>query len=379
MRRREFIAAGIAGATAVALPLALHRRDVVRPPTINAGAPMPASAEVHAGSDVIYPVPLSIPSDGSADAAAALRSWIASVPDGTASSRSVLQFSGGTYRIDSLLHLTSRSYLLFHLGGATLKWAARPDDARRLLWFTTCTGITVRSGKLLGTYAYPASGDAFVPAYQHMHAVCVDQSSCDVYDCAISGFYGDGVDFTNEAGTSRTSSGRISSCNIWKVGRNAISAVCADGVLLDHNRIQQTGYWGVDCEPNAGQTAACRNVTVDHNTWGGQGGATSRVVFGVVPRAAVSDITFTNNAILGRDASMWINFNGTDVVSTRYRPTGITIAGNGCDTISQPNVWPVFSADGVSANNDSIPVSGGTALALHDVAGFAGNDLYTRV
>jgi hypothetical protein len=340
---------------------------------------MPATAELPSASDVIHTVPFSIPNDGAADATPALLSWIASVPDGTVGRRSVLQFSGGTYRIDSRLRLISRSYLTFDLGGATLQWASRLDDSRRLLWFTNCTGMIIRNGTLRGTYAYPASGDAFVSDYQHMHALCVDRSSCDVYRCAISGFHGDGVDFTNEAGTSAASSGRVNGCRISKVGRNAISAVCADGVLIDHNHIQQTGYWGVDCEPNAGQSAACRNVTVYHNTWGGQGRTISRLVFGVAPWAPVSDIAFINNEILGRDANVWVNFNGTEAISTKYRPTRITIAGNGCDVISHAGIWQIFSAHMVSANNDGIPVRDGTALVLHDVTGFTGNDIYTLV
>jgi hypothetical protein len=209
------------------------------------GAATASCAGPHLRRGITYRVPSNIDSTGSSDTTTALADWIASVPDGTTDNRSVLQFSGGSYRIDSVLHLTGRKYLTFALDGNTsFQWNAPLDDSLRLLRFTTCTGITVRYGTLTGTYAYPAKGDALVLAYQHMHAIEADASSVTAAHMIMTGFYGDGVYSGNEAGPAAASSGKVTSCDIRQVGRNAVSTVAADGVTVSDCHVQETGYWG---------------------------------------------------------------------------------------------------------------------------------------
>ena len=261
----------------------------------------------------------------------------------------------------------------------------RPDDVvildLRLLRFTTCTGITVRYGTLIGTYAYPASVDALVPAYQWMHAIDVDASSVIVAHMIIRGFYGDGVYFGNDAGTTAASSGKVTSCDIRQVGRNAISAVAADGVTVSGCHIQQTGYWGVDVEPDAAQAAPCRNVTVTGNTFGSQGGTVSRRWFGIEPHAPISNVTCISNQVLRRDPSVWVNYNGTGEQSATFRPQNITFSSNSCDTqAAEPYPFMVFGTDTLSGNGDAItPASGGTIFGLSGVTGWSGDDSHTVV
>jgi hypothetical protein len=345
-------------------------------------AAMPSCTPPHPKRGTTYRVPSSIDSTGSSDTTAALTDWIASVPDGTADNPSVLQFSGGSYRIDSALHLTSRAQLTFALNGdTTFQWNAPRGASLRLLWFTTCTGITVRYGTLRGTYAYPPKGDALVPAYQHMHAIEADASSVTVAHMTISGFYGDGVDFTNEAGTRAASSGKVTSCHIRQVGRNAVSAVAADGVTVSRCHIQQTGYWGVDVEPNAAQAAPCRNVAVIGNTFGSQGGTLSRRWFGIEPNACVCNVACVRNRVLRRDPSVWVNYDGQRELSAKFRPQNITFGSNFCDTpAAELHPFMVFGTDTLRGNRDAIkPASGGTIFGLSGVTGWSGNDSRTVV
>jgi hypothetical protein len=332
--------------------------------------------------DAVFNVPTSIDRTGSSDVTGALFSWIASVPNGTSTKRSILQFNGGTYRIDGQLSLASRSFLTFDLNSnTTFKWNAPQNDGLRLLLLSNCASMIIRKGALTGTYVYPTSGSGLVDALQHMHAIDVDRSSVDVTSMHISGFYGDGIDYTNEAGTSVASSGTVSGCDIRQVGRNAVSCVCADGVIINGNHIQQTGYWGVDVEPNAGQSAPCRNVQVTSNTWGTQGGTTSRRWFGIAPNAAVSGVTVTGNQILSRDPSVWINYNGNGVLSTTFRPQNVSFSNNTCDTVAA-ELYPirVFNTDTLSGNGDQItPASGGAIFGLTAVTGFTGSDSHAVI
>jgi hypothetical protein len=346
-----------------------------------AGAAAAAFSPISCGRrGTTYQVPSSIDNTGSRDTTTALADWIASVPNGTADNRSVLQFRGGRYRIDSAVHLTGRKYLTFNLNGNTrFQWNAPRGASLRLLWFTTCTGITVRNGTLTGTYTYPASADGYVPAYEHMHAIEADASSVTVAHVIITGFYGDGVYFGREAGIAGASSGQVTCCDIRQVGRNAVSVVAADGVMLSGCHIQQTGYWGIDVEPNAGQAEPCQNVAVIGNTFGGQAGTVSRRWFGIEPNAPVSNVTCVHNRVLGRDPSVWVNYNGNGAQSATFRPQHITFSSNSCDTqASERYPFIVFDTDTLRGDDDAItPASGGTIFGLTGVTGWSGNDSRT--
>lgn len=318
------------------------------------------------GGGTFYNVPDSINRTGTADATAALQSWIDGVPDGTALNPSILRFIGGTYRIDSQLTLTSRSYLTFEFSSnTTVQWNTPDDDSRRLFALEFCTGVVFRNGTLLGTYTYPASGDAFVAAFQHMHAISVDVSNVGVQNMSISGFFGDGVDFTSSHSGSATSSGYVRASDIRKVGRNCISVVAADGININSaNHFQQAGFVGIDLEPNAAQTYFCKNVVVDGNTWGGQVGTTQRVLFRILSSdtVPVTDVQFSNNTIVGRSFGTDINITGTQ----GSRVARVTMNGNTCDTSGAGELWQLKQTDGLSISGNTIPVSSGVSIGVYD-------------
>jgi len=326
----------------------VRRASVVHPPTAN-----------------VYNVPATINNAGTADATAALQAWIDGVPNGGAVPNT-LKFNGGTYRIDSQLTLTSRSNLIFEFNNnTTIQWNTPDDDSRRLFALESCTGVVFKNGTLLGTYTYPTSGDAFVAAFQHMHAISADVSNIGVQSMTISGFFGDGVDFTSSHSGVASSSGYVRGSDIRKVGRNCISCVAADGITIDQgNHFQQAGFVGIDLEPNDAQNYLCRNIVIDGNTWGGQGGTTQRVLFRIFSSSTVpvTDVRFSNNTIVGRTGDTDINITGT----RGTRVARVTMTGNSSDTSGAGELWQLKQLDGLTVSGNSIPVSSGVVIGVYD-------------
>ena len=85
--------------------------------------------------------------------------------------------------------------------------------------------------------------------------------------------------------------------------------------------------------------------------------------------------------MLGRDPSVWVNYNGKGEQSATFRPQNITFGWNFCDTqAAEPYPFTVFSTDTLSGNGDAItPASGGTIFGLSGVTGWSGDDSHTVV
>lgn len=310
------------------------------------------------------------PAPSGGDDTSALMSFFATVPDGTSTTPNNIIFQAGTYQIADHLLITSRNWLVFDLNGATIQWTTPDDDSLRLFYFLTSDHITIKNGTLLGTYTYPTSGSGLVDSLQHMHAIDFDRTTNGIVDNVdISSFYGDGVYIGTEGAAIRSTDIQVINSDIREVGRNAVSVVAANDVLVQDNHFQQIGYWGVDIEPNLGGLS-CSRITVDGNTWGGQGGTTTRRIFGIVPHMAVDTVSFTNNSISGRDASIWINETGSET-PFEQRVTNLTISGNTNDTTSAGFIWHILNTDDLTVGTNTIPVSSGSVISLRDVCNYS--------
>ena len=85
--------------------------------------------------------------------------------------------------------------------------------------------------------------------------------------------------------------------------------------------------------------------------------------------------------MLGRDPSVWVNYNGKGEQSATFRPQNITFGWNFCDTqAAEPYPFMVFGTDTLRGNGDAIkPASGGTIFGLYGVTGWSGDDSHTVV
>lgn len=232
-------------------------------------------------------VPATIDATGATDVTAKLAAWIATVPDG-----STLRFTGGTYRIHTMLNIQGRTNLTIDCTTpTTLKWTTpvtqsgadyTGNDSLRLLRFADCKNITVKGFTLLGASPMPASGDGFKPwetNVQHMHTLQVVRCDNLVVDsCTIDGSGGgDGINWGNENQGFR-STGVIRNTIIRNAHRCGIALVGSGGLTVTGGRIERIGAWNVDLEPNTVESGNF-NTVFDSVTFGPQAGLVPRPTF----------------------------------------------------------------------------------------------------
>lgn len=273
-----------------------------------------------------------VPAPTGGDDTAMIQAFVASVPDGTASDHNTVRFAEGrTYRIDSALTFTSRNYLDFALNTATLDWNAANDDAIRLLRFITCLGIKVSGpGTLLGTYAYPASGDAHDTTFQHMHAVHADGSDVTLdKNLLITDFYGDGIYYGNSGTT--LSTGRVdSTVDIRRVGRNGVSVVGGDSITISA-KFQQCGFSWIDLEPNPStNNQRATNIDINGCQFGSQVGTLENWGVILMPysggtNSQIADVKIRNCTATSRDLYIRI---GNSSATGLSRPQRIQVRNN---------------------------------------------------
>lgn len=315
----------------------------------------------------VYSVPLSIDKTGASDVTAALQAWINGVPNGTAAVPNVLQFSGGTYKILTGLQLTSRSNLVFDGASKTTQlnqaaavtfnagtgfWES-PDDHECLIRLDLCTNVTFRQLILHGSTTFPSSGDAHVPwqNLQWMHGVNIVRSTdIDVSFCTIDSFAGDGVCYGNED-QSPLGSGVVSDCDIRKNHRNGISYVGASQCQALRNAIQQSGFFGIDIEPNDANSP-CDHILLDSNVFGTQGGALQRNCM-AIGNTHCADTVVSNNSSTVRDLRMQFIPNQQNPHSSR-----LTITGNSSTVQGSNACCDIYNHDTVDVSGNSLPSSG---------------------
>lgn len=236
-------------------------------------------------------VPGNIDNTGVNDVTTALSNWIAGIADGTVETPQILRFTGGTYRIHSMLTVANRSNLIFEsssatLGGnTTLKHTTSVtlsgsdyvgNDSLRMLNFENCTNIKVRYLTLEGASPMPSSP---LPTYgmdgfkswennvQHIHTLqfdsCVNATVDRVRIWKSGG--GDGINWGNQDSGTRTS-GIITGCDISDCHRCAIAVVGAQDTLITGNIFGRNGFWVIDLEPNT-FTSGNYRITIDGNTF----------------------------------------------------------------------------------------------------------------
>lgn len=240
----------------------------------------------------VFDVPATIDKTGGTDVTAKLKAWVDGVANGTVAAPSVLRFSGGTYRVHTMLDIVGRSNLVFDCSApTTLKWTTpvtlsgsdyTGNDSLRLLRFGDCVNVTVRGLTLLGASPMPAAGDGFKPweaNVQHMHTLAVSRCENLVVDgCTIDGSGGgDGVNWGNENQGFR-STGVIRNSVIRNAHRCGIALVGSGGLSVIDTRIERIGAWNIDLEPNTVESGNF-NTVLDGVTFGSQSGLVARPTF----------------------------------------------------------------------------------------------------
>jgi uncharacterized membrane protein YgcG len=230
------------------------------------GPPAVASA-----SGSVHDVPATVAADCSVDVTQQLRSWIASVPDG-----STLRFGADAcYRIDDPLRVDDRWGLTFDGRGAVFRAFAEGDQGRRHFWFFGGGNLTIQDLTVVGSNPHAGLHDAAYRAdraFQHAFALQGVQGATlqrvQAYDV-----FGDFVYLGPDgAGHRRPVHGwskdiRVVDSTFARNGRQGIATVAAEDVLIARNDIREVRRGMFNFEPTLPDWGA-RRVVIEDNVTG---------------------------------------------------------------------------------------------------------------
>ena len=299
---------------------------------------------------IVYRIPSDIASDCSTDATSAIVDWIDSVPDS-----STLSFgTDACYRLDGTLEVTDRTGLDFEAGGATFRSPLSAARGRPIWQVIDSQNIRLHGMRIEGSYP---NGGKFDPALQHGHAIDVRGSSIDIGGVTMTGVAGDCVYFGLGTTTPLVrSSGQVHDSTCLRTGRNAISVVAGNNIVVRHLKTSAIGYDVFDVEPNPGPGWGARNVRFDRNTIGSYG----LNAYSIVESGPISLQSFTNNRVVGVGLKIAI----ADPTSQGFRPQRVTITGNSSRAPQVPAAVNVDNVDGLLLSGNTIPMKGGPMAAV---------------
>ncbi|HZA88864.1 MAG TPA: hypothetical protein VE401_01410 [Solirubrobacterales bacterium] len=288
----------------------------------------------------VHTVPSSVPSGCSKDATSEILAWIATVPD-----NSTARFgANGCYRIEGTLELRNRT-LTIDGNGSTFKSLSAPTS-HRTLWRAWDSHLLLRDMALVGSYA---NGGTFTESLQWAHGIDLRGTRAIVEDVAMSDLAGDCVYFG--LGASR-SSGTVRDSSCRRTGRNGVSVVAGDDVLVQRVTTNQVGYVAFDVEPNGGPGNGSSRVSFESNTIG----TYSMKAYTVIGNARVTDQQFTNNRVIGQGLEV-------GVVNASDRLRRLRISGNVSDTQAKHNALNLEGVDGLTISGNAVPIESGGTMA----------------
>lgn len=279
-----------------------------------------------------------------------MSAWIASVPG-----HSILSFtSGACYRIEGTLELMNRSDLDFEGNGAIFRSRNPPVDKRAIWRVIDSKNITFHDMTIEGSYK---KGGTFTARWQHAHAIEAHGSSLDIADVTIEDVAGDCVYFGGGYTSALTlSSGTVQDSSCLRTGRNAVSVVAGENILVHGMTTGSIGYDVFDVEPNPGAFWGSNGVTFDGNTIGSY----AKNAYSIVEGAPITNQFFTNNRVVEQGLRIGI----ADPAHAGYRPTNVTIANNTAASPQTPSAINVDNVDGLTVTGNTVPMTGGPMAAV---------------
>jgi len=206
--------------------------------------------------------------DCTRDVSRALRTLIASLPDG-----GTLTFENeGCYRIDEPVKVVDRAGLTLDGNGATFRAMTEGDQDRRHFWFIGGSDITVRNLTVRGANPHAGTGDLAYQgkrAFQHGFAFHGVQGglleNVQVYDV-----FGDFVYFGTDVRNKKHVPSRsivVRDSHLERNGRQGIGIANAEDITIQNNHISQVRRATFDLEPNS-PADVIRRISILDNTTG---------------------------------------------------------------------------------------------------------------
>lgn len=249
-------------------------------------------------------VPASIPADCSADVSASLGSFLNSVPNDTQ-----IDFpSGGCYRVEAEIDVTSKSNWVIHGHGSLLKRtqptpsALQYPHANAFLRFINLSNSSIDGLNILGintvsdlSYLQPSYG-AYDGRYPFDHGYALEGATNVVLsDAKIDAVYGDGVYISGGDQYTGVHSNSVTMRDITvdRNGRQGMSVSRSSHVVFDGVNIEHSRRSGIDLEPDsAGEVIS--NIEIKNSrvhSW--------LLAFAAGGPGAVNDISIHDNTVTG--------------------------------------------------------------------------------
>lgn len=315
------------------------------------------TAPTTTGSPGAVTVPSSIAADCSADVTAQLQAWFDSLPDGTTAS-----LAGGCFRAEGTLTLRGRNGLTIDGVGATLRASTVGDGHRSSLRVIDGSSFTVRDLTVEGGYTKSGTHDTTV---QWSHGIdLLGPFGVLVENVTVRDVGGDCVYAGLGAQRARNATVRGVTCD--GTGRNGVSAVAANGLLVDGGSYSRVGFIAFDVEPNSGTGFGVDGAVFDGATVGSYYLDAGMVV----GDNAIGNVTFSAIAVTAAKGGRF-----RVLTPTTRRRTNIIVTGNTSAAAFAGDAVYAERTDGLTVTGNTLATSGVELRCVDDTAvTFSGND-----
>ena len=328
--------------------------------------PFPAPA-----TTTTYTVPATIDATGATNAAAALNTFIGSVPNG-----SVIAFkAGGTYLLQSGLVVQGRSNLVFEGNGATLlgegSTASMWNDP--VVLYGSNSGIVIRDFTIQGSN--PNTGtNIYDPNNEGQPGIGVyGGSSIEIANNTIRNTWGDAV-YAADASGVWTNGLWVHGNTINYIGRNAFAMIAVQNARLEQNSINNVGGSVLDIAPDLSSQGAI-NVTLRNNSVGAWGLSPLYTMHFVAcannnagAGAVIQGITITGNSV-SQGAPTSANTPNAGGLSTwigKSRTSNVTFTNNTTTKAGNGPVLIFQYVDGLTVTGNTQPLRSGPLASITD-------------
>jgi len=285
----------------------------------------------------VVTVPTSIDDTGATDVTNALQTFIDQTDNGTE-----IRFQrDASYRVEGTLFVTDKT-LTFDGEGSTFFATTRGTLERSLWWISSGGGIIFRNLTVRGANPYNGLSDkAYNPALAKQHGFRIEGvNGIELDHVTVTNVYGDFVYVARYA--------TIPSTNVWihdstfiSSGRQGISLIATDGVIIERNSFSEIRRGTIDLEPD-GPNQSATNIFVLNNVIGsgrllfvashGKGPVDGIVISG--NRLHGHALTIDDVPPIGERRANWIITNNTSDTPSSQRPIrfvntdGLLVTGN---------------------------------------------------
>jgi hypothetical protein len=330
-----------------------------------------------------YPVPASVVSgcsSGSSDQSQAINAWLATIPNGTVASPSIVEFGqNACYHLDLPIEAVNHSNIVYEGNGATFQrfhsdlfnsttypngypfWSVNngPNNP------TPDTNVTFRDMHVVGLNTISDVTTGYQPSqfgsgwtvgsesFQFESGYSFEElNGLTVSNLTSDATYGDGLTIGSEHPGSLVQNATFTNISIDRNGRQGVTICDTNNVLVDNVSILHSHASGVDMEINSDGTT--ENVEIENSYINSR--AVAIAAGGI---ADASDIYIHNNTIRGSNASWpWLDEGDNPYATVRRHDW--RVENNTSLLALNSDTMQFEMTDNVTVSGNTSPANGST-------------------